>query len=169
MTKSIEEILAPRPEAHPHIYAYSIDDKARAGLLKIDQTIRDVKRRIADQHKTARDQELQNRLDELSERHDGTIFSDHEVRAVLVRKGFEIAELEWVRSDGKGFWLRTNASWSRPLREAKSTRSSRQRRVRHGWTGPSYAKVGGSGLACCGECRRRAWDRGEWRSIFWVA
>lgn len=30
---SIEEILAPRPEARPRIYAYSIDDKAHKGLL----------------------------------------------------------------------------------------------------------------------------------------
>ena len=28
MSKTIEEILAPKPEARPRIYAYSIDDKA---------------------------------------------------------------------------------------------------------------------------------------------
>ena len=27
---TIEEILAPKPEARPRIYAYSIDDKAHA-------------------------------------------------------------------------------------------------------------------------------------------
>jgi len=27
MTKPIEEILAPKPEARPRIYAYTIDDK----------------------------------------------------------------------------------------------------------------------------------------------
>jgi len=32
---SIEEILAPKPEARPRIYAYSIDDKAHKGLLKV--------------------------------------------------------------------------------------------------------------------------------------
>jgi hypothetical protein len=31
MTKTIDEILAPRPEARPRIYAYSIDDEAHAG------------------------------------------------------------------------------------------------------------------------------------------
>ena len=30
---TIEEILAPKPEARPRIYAYSIDDKAHARLL----------------------------------------------------------------------------------------------------------------------------------------
>ena len=40
MSKTIEEILAPRPEARPRIYAYSIDDKAHEGLLKLGQTTR---------------------------------------------------------------------------------------------------------------------------------
>ena len=43
MSKTIEEILAPKPEARPRIYAYSIDDKAHAGLLKVGQTTRNVK------------------------------------------------------------------------------------------------------------------------------
>jgi hypothetical protein len=38
MSKTIEEILAPKPEARPRIYAYSIADKAQAGLLKVRQT-----------------------------------------------------------------------------------------------------------------------------------
>ena len=33
MSKTIEEILVPKPAARPRIYAYSIDDKAHAGLL----------------------------------------------------------------------------------------------------------------------------------------
>jgi len=40
---AIEEILAPKPEARPRIYAYSIDDKAHKGLLKVGQTTRNVK------------------------------------------------------------------------------------------------------------------------------
>lgn len=51
MTKSIEEILSPKPQVRPQIYAYSIDDKAHAGLLKVGQTTRDVKQRIAEQLK----------------------------------------------------------------------------------------------------------------------
>ena len=50
---SIEEILAPKPEANPRIYAYSIDSKTHEGLLKVGQTTRDVKQRIAEQVKTA--------------------------------------------------------------------------------------------------------------------
>ena len=97
MSKTIEEILAPKPEARPRIYAYSIDDKAHAGLLKVGQTTRDVKQRVAEQLKTAAIKNYKIELDESAERDDGTIFSDHEVRAALVRKGFENAELEWMR------------------------------------------------------------------------
>lgn len=31
---TIEEILAPKPDARPRIYAYFIDDKAHEGLLR---------------------------------------------------------------------------------------------------------------------------------------
>jgi hypothetical protein len=94
---TIDEILAPKPEARPRIYAYSIADAAHAGLLKIGQTTRDVKRRVAEQLKTAAIRNYRIELDEPAERHDGTLFSDFDVRAALVRKGLPSAELEWVR------------------------------------------------------------------------
>lgn len=97
MSKTIEEILAPRPTTRPRIYAYSIDDKAHAGLLKVGQTTRDVKRRVAEQLKTANIKNYTIVLDELAERNDGTTYTDHEVRAALVRKGFANPELEWMR------------------------------------------------------------------------
>ena len=61
------------------------------------QTTRDVKQRVAEQVKTAAIKNYIIELDESAERDDGTIFSDHEVRAALVRKSFENAELEWMR------------------------------------------------------------------------
>ena len=96
MSKSIEEILTPKPEAHPRIYAYAIADAAHHGQLKVGQTTRDVKRRVAEQLKTAAIQNFSVELDEGAERDDGSIFTDHEVRAALVKKGFEKATLEWV-------------------------------------------------------------------------
>src|SRR5438067_2023347 len=98
MNKTIEEILAPKPKARPpRIYAYSIDDKAHKGLLKVGQTTRNVKQRVAEQVKTAAIKNYKIELDESAERADGTIFSDHDVRAALVRKKFANAELEWMR------------------------------------------------------------------------
>ena len=97
MTKTIEEILPPKPVARPRIYAYSIDDPAHAGLLKVGQTIRNVKQRIAEQLKTAAIKNYRIELDEPAERADGSIITDHQVRAALVKKRFKNVELEWVR------------------------------------------------------------------------
>jgi hypothetical protein len=97
MSKTIEEILAPKPEARPRIYAYSIDDKAHNGLLKVGQTTRDAKQRVAEQLKTANIKNYTIVLDEFAERDDGTTFTDHEVRAALVKKGCANAEFEWMR------------------------------------------------------------------------
>jgi hypothetical protein len=94
---TIEEILAPKPEARPRIYAYAIADKAHAGLLKVGQTTRDVKQRIAEQLKTANIKNYTIVLDEPAERDDGTTFTDHEVRVALGKRGCERAELEWMR------------------------------------------------------------------------
>ena len=101
MSKPIEEILAPKPEARPRIYAYSIDDAAHKGLLKVGQTTRNVKQRVAEQVKTAAIKNYRIELEETAERDDCTLFSDHEVRAALVRKGFENVELEWMRCSVK--------------------------------------------------------------------
>ena len=56
-----------------------------------------MKQRVAEQLKTANIKNYTIELDESAERDDGTIFSDHEVRAALVRKKFANAELEWMR------------------------------------------------------------------------
>lgn len=102
MTKTIEEILAPKPEARPRIYAYSIADNAHAGLLKVGQTTRDVNQRILAQTQTA-GIAVTIHLDELAERDDGTVFTDNQVRDRLNAKGFQTvkptanAGREWVR------------------------------------------------------------------------
>ena len=84
------------------MYAYSIDDPAHEGLLKVGQTTRPVSKRIAEQTRTAG---IRARivLDELADRDDGTWFTDHQVRARLNDKGFPTVEpvpgsgREWVR------------------------------------------------------------------------
>lgn len=97
MSKAFEEIVTRKPKARPRIYAYSIADEAHAGLLKIGQTTRDVKQRVAEQLKTAAIKNYKIELDEPAEREDGSIFTDRDVRAALVNKGFENVELEWMR------------------------------------------------------------------------
>jgi hypothetical protein len=94
---TIDDILAAKPDARPKIYAYSIDDKAHEGLLKVGQTTRDVKQRVSEQLKTAAIKNYRIEMVEPAERDNGTTFSDREVRAALVKKGVENTELEWMR------------------------------------------------------------------------
>jgi hypothetical protein len=96
-SKPIEEILTRKPVGRPRIYAYSIDASTHKGLLKVGQTTRDVKQRVAEQLKTAAIKNWKIELDEPAERDDGRTFTDHDVRAALVRKGFKNTELEWMR------------------------------------------------------------------------
>jgi hypothetical protein len=93
---SIEEILTLKPEVRPRIYAYAIADAAHAGHLKIGQTTRDVKQRVAEQLKTAAIKNYSIELDECAERDDGSIITDHAVRDALRAKGFANPQLEWM-------------------------------------------------------------------------
>ena len=52
MSRTIEDLLPEKPQAHLRIYAYSIEDSAHAGMLKIGQTTRAVRSRVEQQVKT---------------------------------------------------------------------------------------------------------------------
>lgn len=97
MARTVDDILEPKPKARPRIYAYSIDDAAHAGLLKVGQTTRDVRARVGEQLRTAFIENFSIELDEPAERHDGSVITDHEVRDALKAKGFENPTLEWMR------------------------------------------------------------------------
>jgi len=97
MPSTIDDILEKKPKARPRIYAYSIDDDAHAGILKVGQTTRDVGARVAEQLRTAAITNYRIEIDEPAERHDGSIITDHEVRAALIAKGIENPTLEWMR------------------------------------------------------------------------
>lgn len=94
--QTVEQILTPKPDSRPRIYAYSIADDAHKGLLKIGQTTRDVRQRIYEQLKTAAIKNFKVELDESAECDNGRIISDHEVRAALIKKKFKNPELEWM-------------------------------------------------------------------------
>jgi hypothetical protein len=91
-----KELFPEKPESQLRIYAYSIEDEAHKGRLKIGQTTRDVKARVAQQLKTAAIKNFKIVIDESAGRDDGTMLTDHQVRARLKAKGFTNAELEWV-------------------------------------------------------------------------
>ncbi len=96
MSRLFEEILPPKPEVSPRLYAYAIDAPSHHGLLKIGQTTRDVRQRIAEQTQTA-GIKPRIELEEPATRDDGSIISDHALRAVLMANGHERVQLEWMR------------------------------------------------------------------------
>ena len=97
MPKPVGDILEVKPQARPRIYAYSIDDAAHEGLLKIGRTVRDVRTRVAEQLRTPAITNYWIELDEPAEGEDGSVITDHEVRDALKAKGFANPTLEWMR------------------------------------------------------------------------
>ena len=96
MSRPVDDLLPPRQEVTPRLYAYAIDAPTHAGLLKIGQTTRDVAQRIAEQTKTA-GIVPRIELNELATRDDGSRISDHDLRAALIARGHENPQLEWMR------------------------------------------------------------------------
>ena len=84
---TIEEILTPKPEARPRIYAYVIAADSHADLLKVGQTTRNVKQRVAEQLKTAAITNYTIELDESGERDDGGLAVGHRRRRRSRRHG----------------------------------------------------------------------------------
>jgi hypothetical protein len=97
MPRPIDDLLPAKPEARLRIYAYSIDDPAHAGLLKVGHTTQNVKTRVAQQLKTAAIKNYEIVLDEPADRADGSVFRDFDVRDRLTAKKFENPTLEWMR------------------------------------------------------------------------
>lgn len=103
MSKSVAEILVPKPRARLRIYAWTPNDppEAYAGLIKVGQTTRDDVNVRIKQSQGQMQQEYTLHLDVLGEREDGSLFSDGEVRQRLIDKGFENvtigASREWMR------------------------------------------------------------------------
>ncbi|HEU0099143.1 MAG TPA: GIY-YIG nuclease family protein [Allosphingosinicella sp.] len=100
---TVDEVLAPKPEARVRIYAWSPNDPpaAYAGLIKVGQTTReDVNDRIR-QSQGQMQQAYTLHVEALAERRDGTTFRDSDVRQRLIDKKFEKvavgASREWMR------------------------------------------------------------------------
>lgn len=92
-----DDVLVPKPDLKPRIYAYSIADTAHAGQLKVGQTLRDVRRRVGEQLKTAAITNYTIELDEDAVGPDGLRITDHAVRDALKAKGHANETGEWMR------------------------------------------------------------------------
>ena len=100
---SIDEILAPKPEARLRIYAWTPNDPPAkyVGLIKVGQTTQvDVNTRIK-QSQGQMQQAYMLHVDAFGEREDGTSFRDSDVRQRLIDKGFDNVVIgssrEWMR------------------------------------------------------------------------
>lgn len=83
-----QEFFLQRPDAAPTIYAYClIGVKSHEGYIKVGYTKRDPKERIHEQLHTS-GVPYKILLTESAIRPDGTTFTDHEIHAILNRKGF---------------------------------------------------------------------------------
>lgn len=97
VSRDIEDLLPGKPAVRPRIYAYSIDDPAHAGMLKVGQTTQGVKVRVAQQLKTPAITNYEIVVDESAVRDDGSFFRDFDVRNRLKLKRHANPMLEWMR------------------------------------------------------------------------
>jgi hypothetical protein len=100
---TIDDVLAPKPDARLRIYAWTPNEPppAYVGLIKIGQTTQgSVNDRIR-QSQGQMQQTYTLHVDVVAEREDGTIFRDSDVRQRLIEKGFKNvvigASREWMR------------------------------------------------------------------------
>ena len=96
VSRPIEDLLPERPTSQLRIYAYSIQDEAHGGQLKVGHTTQDVKKRVGQQLNTAAIKNFTIEVDEPAVRIDGSVFRDSEVRDRLSGKGFKKTQLEWM-------------------------------------------------------------------------
>ncbi|MES2094558.1 MAG: DEAD/DEAH box helicase family protein [Actinomycetota bacterium] len=105
MSKPIDVLLPPKPGVRLRTYAWSspeVADRWR-GCLKVGQTTQAVNDRIKQSQGQAR-VEYALEVDEPADREDGSTFTDTDVRARLIEKGFENVVYESSRE-----WMRCTA------------------------------------------------------------
>lgn len=100
------EFFAPRPELTPTIYAYELIDVAsHKGYLKVGYTERDVEIRVAEQmHTSAVPYRIVLKASAM--RPDGSCFTDHDVHAVLKKKGY----MQLNAGDDKNEWFKCDVN-----------------------------------------------------------
>lgn len=82
------DFFVQRPSVYPTIYAYALDGvSSHKGYIKVGYTERDVEKRIAEQMHTS-GIAYKILLKESAMCQDGTCFNDHDVHAILRRKGY---------------------------------------------------------------------------------
>ena len=90
-----KDFFPSRPASKPTIYAYTTKGvDAHKGLIKVGQTSRDAKTRVAEQTQTI-GVPYEILLEEPAMRNDGSVFTDHDVHRHLKKQGFNNPDGEW--------------------------------------------------------------------------
>lgn len=92
----MEDFFPTRPSSTPTIYAFSVNDPAHAGLLKVGYTEHDAAQRIAQQFPGGF-KGYTTHLVEPAQRADGSAFTDHDVHRRLKSLGYANTTNEWFR------------------------------------------------------------------------
>ena len=94
-----KDFFPPRPKARPTIYAYEDTNPQYANMLKVGYTTVDVQSRVAQQYPILKPGKPPYRivLQESAMRHDGTVFTDHDVHRMLRINGVKNEGGEWYR------------------------------------------------------------------------
>lgn len=101
-----QEFFVPRPQITPTIYAYELMGvSSHRGYLKIGYTERDVETRVAEQiHTSAVPYKIVLKVSAM--RPDGSCFTDHDVHAVLKKKGY----MQLNAGDDKNEWFKCDVN-----------------------------------------------------------
>lgn len=101
-----QAFFTPRPEITPTIYAYElINVSSHKGYLKVGYTERDVETRVAEQmHTSAIPYRIVMKVSAM--RPDGSCFTDHDVHAVLKKKGY----MQLNAGDDKNEWFKCDVN-----------------------------------------------------------
>lgn len=100
MERSVDDLIAPKPEARQRLYVWSYVDPSpvHEGLVKVGQTARDVNARIRESQGVGiQPHILHTDPDTFAERDDGSVFRDTDVHRRLREKGFENPNIEGSR------------------------------------------------------------------------
>lgn len=100
------DLFSSRPDVNPTIYAYElIGVESHKNYLKVGYTERDVETRVAEQmHTSAVPYKIV--LKESAMRPDGSCFTDHNVHAVLKKKGYQ----QLNAGDDKNEWFKCDVN-----------------------------------------------------------
>jgi hypothetical protein len=103
-----KDFFPQKIEVNPTIYAYElIGVDSHRNLLKVGYTVRNAKKRVAEQLKTSR-LKYKIVLEEDAIRSDGSTFTDHEVHKSLIRHSIKREDGEWFRCTLKDLRLAIN-------------------------------------------------------------